>query len=116
MAGERAGGGSPRADAAERSDGQAENGGEVGAALARVQEAVSEIEEGGLRESLEGAIEAIDTAVRDAPDPPEGNPLNAVADALEEALEEVEKGKVANLLPVLEEAQTIVDADPSAES
>jgi hypothetical protein len=46
------------------------------------------------------------------PDKPEAEQLNAVADALEGALEEVERGKVANLLPVLEQAQTIVESDP----
>jgi hypothetical protein len=51
-----------------------------------------------------------------AQDKPEADQLNAVADALEGALEEVEKGKVANLLPVLEQAQSIVESDPSSES
>jgi hypothetical protein len=50
------------------------------------------------------------------PDKPEADQLNAVADALEGALEEVEKGKVANLLPVLEQAQSIVESGPSSES
>jgi hypothetical protein len=50
------------------------------------------------------------------PDKPEADQLNAVADALEGALEEVEKGKVANLLPVLEQAKSIVESNPSSES
>ncbi|HJU17774.1 MAG TPA: hypothetical protein VJ770_15065 [Stellaceae bacterium] len=95
---------------------QAETGGEVAEALARVQEAVAEMKEGGLQESLETAIEAIDSAVREAPGNPENDQLSAVADALEGALEEVEKGKVANLLPVLEQAQSIVESDPSSDS
>ena len=95
---------------------QAETGGEVADALARVQEAVINVKEGGLSEALEAAIEAIDSAVGEAPDNPEADQLNAVADALEGALEEVEKGKIANLLPVLEQAQAIVESDPSSES
>ena len=95
---------------------QAETGREISEALARVQEAVIDVKEGGLTESLEAAIEAIDSAVREVPDKPEADQLNAVADALEGALEEVEKGKVANLLPVLEQAQSIVGSDPSSES
>jgi hypothetical protein len=98
------------------SPGQAESGGEVAEALARVQEAVVGVKEGGLQESLEAAIEAIDSAVREVPDAAEADQLNAVADALEGALEEVEKGKVANLLPVLEQAQSIVESDPSSET
>jgi hypothetical protein len=50
------------------------------------------------------------------PDKPEADQLNAVADALEGALEEVKKGKVANLLPVLEQAQSIVESGPPSES
>lgn len=95
---------------------QEETGSEVAEALARVQEAVIDVKEGGLAESLEAAIEAIDSAVREVPGNPEADQLNAVADALEGALEEVEKGKVANLLPVLEQAQSIVESDPSLES
>ena len=95
---------------------QAETGGEIAEALARVQEAVIDVREGGLAESLETAIEAIDSAVREVPGNPEADQLNAVADALEGALEEVEKGKVAKLLPVLEQAQSIVGSDPSSES
>ena len=70
------------------------------------------MKEGGLPESLEAAIEAINSAVREVPDMPEADQLKAVADALEGALEEVEKGKVANLLPVLEQAQSIVESAP----
>ncbi len=81
-----------------------------------MQEAVIDVKEGRLRESLEAAIEVIDSAVREVPDKPEADQLNAVADALEGALEEVEKGKIANLLPVLEQAQSIVESDPSSES
>jgi hypothetical protein len=118
MVGERTEGDSPNTSPqTERPDGlaQAETGGEVAEALARVQEAVIDIKEGGLPEALEAAIEAIDSAVREVPDKQEADQLNAVADALEGALEEVEKGKVANLLPVLEEAQSIVESSPSQE-
>ena len=72
---------------------QAETGGEVAEALARVQEAVIDVKEGGLAKSLEAAIEAIDSAVREVADKPEADQLNAVADALEDALDEVEKGR-----------------------
>ena len=96
---------------------QVQTGGHVAEALARVQEAVIDVKEGGLPESLEAAIEAIDCAVREVPDKPEADQLKAVADALEGALEEVEKGKVANLLPVLEQAQSIVESGaPSSKS
>ena len=95
---------------------QAEAGGEVAEALARVHEAVIDVKKGGLPEALEAAIEAIDSAVSEMPDKPEADQLNAVADALEGALEEVEKGKVAKLLPVLEQAQSIVESDPSSKS
>ena len=90
--------------------------GEVAKTLARVQQAVSDVQEGGLAESLEAAIEAIDSVVHEVPDNPQADQLNAVADALEGALEEVEKGKVANLLPVLEQAQSIVESGLSSES
>jgi hypothetical protein len=119
MAGERTEGESPntssQTDQAD-SPAQAETGGDVADALVRVQEAVINVKEGGLPEALEAAIEAIDSAVGEVPDKPEADQLNAVADALEGALEEVEKGKVANLLPVLEQAQSIVKSDPSSES
>jgi hypothetical protein len=109
MAGERTEGESPNTSSQTDQAGspaQAETGGEVAEALARVQEAVINVKEGGLPEALEAAIEAIDSAVGEVPDKPEADQLNAVADALEGALEEVEKGKVANLLPVLEQAQS----------
>jgi hypothetical protein len=93
-----------------------ESGRDVAEALARVQEAVIDVKEGGLPEALESAIEAIDTAVREEPDAPEAEQLNAVAEALEGALEEVEKGKVATLLPVLEEAQSVVETGGTAET
>ena len=121
MAGEQTEGESPntssQTDQAD-SPAQAETGGEVAEAaeaLARVHEAVINVKEGGLPEALEAAIEAIDSAVREVPDKPEADQLNAVADALEGALEEAEKGKVANLLPVLEQAQSIVESGPSSE-
>jgi hypothetical protein len=117
MAGERTEGESPNTSSQTDQAGspaQAETGGEVAEALARVQEAVINVKEGGLPEALEAAIEAIDFAVGEVPDKPEADQLNAVADALEGALEEVEKGKVANLLPVLEQAQSIVESDPSS--
>jgi hypothetical protein len=119
MVGERTEGDSPNTSSQTEqagSPGQAETGGEVAEALARVQEAVIDVKEGELRESLEAAIEAIDSAVREVPDKAEADQLNAVADALEGALEEVEKGKVASLLPVLEQAQSIVESEPSSES
>ncbi len=78
-------------------------------ALARVQDAVVEMKEGELRQSLEAAIETIDTA-RETQDAVEGDPLGPVADALEGALEELERGKVANLLPAIEQAQSIVQS------
>jgi hypothetical protein len=119
MAGERTTSESPntssQTDRAE-SSAQAETGGEVATALARVQEAVIDVKEGGLTEALEAAIEAIDSAVGEVPGKVEADQLNAVADALEGALEEVEKGKVAKLLPVLEQAQSIVESGPSSES
>ena len=95
---------------------EVETRGEVTKTLARVQEAVRDVQEGGLAESLEAAIEAIDSVVHEVPDNPQADQLNAVADALEGALEEVEKGKVANLLPVLEQAQSIVESGLSSES
>ena len=117
MAGERTEGGSPNTSSqTDQADSPAQAGGEVADALARVQEAVINVKEGGLPEALEAAIEAIDSAVGEVPDKPEADQLNAVADALEGALEEVEKGKVANLLPVLEQAQSIVESDSSSES
>lgn len=109
-------GDSPQTAEGDRPNNQAESDAEVAAALARVQEAVIDVKEGGLQESLEAAIEAIDSVVREAPDRPEGDQLNAVADALEEALDEVEKGKVANLVPVLEEARSIVETDTPSEA
>ena len=118
MAGERTEGESPNTSSQTDQDSpaQAETGGDVAEALARVQEAVINVKEGGLPEALEAAIEAIDSAVGEVPDEPEADQLNAVADALEGALEEVEKGKIANLLPVLEQAHVIVESDPSSES
>jgi hypothetical protein len=117
MMGEQAEGDSRNTSAPEdRADdpGPMQTGGEIAEALARVQEAVIGVTEGGLQESLEVAIEAIDSAVREAPDKPEGDQLNAIADALEGALDELEKGRIANLLPVLDQAQSIVESDPSA--
>ena len=64
---------------------QAETSGEVVEALARVQEAVIDVKEDGLAESLEAAIEAFDSAVREVPDKPETDQLYAVADAPERA-------------------------------
>ena len=118
MAGERTEGESPNTSSqTDQADSPAQaDTGEVADALARVQEAVINGKEGGLPEALEAAIEAIDSAVGEVPDKPEADQLNAVADALEGALEEVEKGKVANLLPVLEQAQSIVESDPWSES
>jgi hypothetical protein len=85
----------------------AEPDGQVAEALARVQEAVSEMKEGDLRASVEAAIEAIDSA-REMSPPTEDDQLGPVADALEGALDELEKGRIANLLPVIEQAQSIV--------
>jgi hypothetical protein len=86
---------------------QAEPDGEVAEALTRVQEAFTDMENGLLRDSLEAAIEAIDSS-RGTPPAGESDPLGPVADALEGALDELEKGKVENLLPVIEEAQSMV--------
>ena len=63
MAGERTEGESPNTSSQTDQAGspaQAETGGEVAEALARVQEAVINVKEGGLPEALEAAIEAID--------------------------------------------------------
>lgn len=118
MAGEQAEGEPPSPLSQEdRAGGPApETEGEITEALARVQEAVIDVKESGLRESLEAAIEVIDSATREAPDKPESDQLNAVADALEGALAELEEGKVSNLLPVLEQAQSIVASDPPSEA
>lgn len=78
-------------------------------ALARVQEAVADVQESALQESVEAAIEAID-AGRATLDGADGDHLAVVADALEQALDEIEKGKVANLLPVIEQAQAIIQS------
>ena len=78
-------------------------------ALARVQEAVIDRNEGELRESIEAAIEAIDSTEPIALGA-EQNPLPAIADALEDALDELDKGKVASLLPLIEQAQSIVQS------
>jgi len=83
---------------------------EVADALAKVQEVVVNMKDGELQESLEAAIDAIDSA-REAPAVTEGDQLGPVADALEGALDELEKGKIANLLPVIEQAQTIVQSE-----
>lgn len=80
-------------------------------ALARVQEAVTDRKEGELAESVEAAIEAIDAAA-EPPETAEGARLATLADALEDALDEIEKGKVAALLPIIEQAQA---AEPSTE-
>ena len=79
----------------------------ISEALARVQEAAIEVQSQELRECLEEAIEAIDT-VAAIPTVPGTADLNAVADALEGALDELEHGKVANLRPVIEQAQSII--------
>jgi hypothetical protein len=78
----------------------------VSEALARVQGAAIEAHSGELRESLEEAIEVIDNAVNSGVTGTAD--LNAVADALEGALDELEHGKVANLAPVIEQAQSII--------
>jgi hypothetical protein len=82
---------------------------DVTEALARVHEAVSD---GELRESVEAAIEAIDST-RGTPVAAEGDPLGPVADALEGALEELEQGKIANLLPVIEQAREVLQPESS---
>ncbi|MGH7118407.1 MAG: hypothetical protein ACREFP_05400 [Acetobacteraceae bacterium] len=81
-------------------------------ALVRVQQAVTDMKDGDLRESLDAAIEEIDS-VRGMPAVGEDDQLGPVADALEGALDELEKGKVANLLPVIEQAQSIVQSGSS---
>ncbi|HJS84511.1 MAG TPA: hypothetical protein VJ779_03555 [Acetobacteraceae bacterium] len=78
----------------------------VSEALARVQEAAAEVRSGELRESLEKAIEVIDDVASSGATGTAD--LNAVADALEGALDELEHGKVANLAPVIEQAQSII--------
>jgi hypothetical protein len=78
----------------------------VSEALARVQGAAVKAHSGELRESLEEAIEVIDNAVNSGVTGTAD--LNAVADALEGALDELEHGKVANLAPVIEQAQSII--------
>jgi len=96
---------------------QAQTGGEVAEALARVQEAVIDVKEGGSRSPWRLRLRRSILLSAKGPDKPEADQLKAVADALEGALEEVEKGKVANLLPVLEQAQSIVEwGPPSSES
>jgi hypothetical protein len=80
---------------------------EVAGALARVEEAVSDVTTGELRESLEAAIETIDSS-RIGTKVAENDKLAAVADALEGALDELEHGKVADLLPVIQQAQSTV--------
>lgn len=87
----------------------AESDGDVAEALARVHEAVTDSE---LRESVEAAIEAIDSA-RSTPVAAEDDPLAPVADALEGALEELEQGRIANLLPVIEQAQSTLEPESS---
>jgi hypothetical protein len=86
---------------------------EVAEALLRVHEAVSDMKDGELRESVEAAIETIDST-RGTPVADASDLLAPVADALEGALEELEKRKVANLLPVIEQTQSIVQPEPSA--
>jgi hypothetical protein len=85
---------------------------QVGETLARVHEAVVGMKDGELQESIEAAIEAIDSA-REMPSVAENDQLGPVADALEGALDELEKGKVANLLPVVEQAQSIIQSRSS---
>jgi hypothetical protein len=87
---------------------RAESDTQVAEAFARVQEAVIEMRDGELQESLEAAIEAIDSAA-----PAASDQLGPVADALEGALDELERGKVANLLPIIEQAQSIVQSESS---
>ncbi len=82
---------------------------DVTQALARVHEAVTDSE---LQESVEAAIEAINSA-RGTPVAAGGDPLAPVADALEGALEELEQGKIANLLPVIEQAQSALQPESS---
>ncbi len=87
----------------------AEPGQEVADALDRVQQAVTDVQEGELRESLEGAIEAIDAAAA-SPDAEGTEHLHAVADALEGALNELEHGRVADLVQVIDQAQSIIQS------
>jgi hypothetical protein len=85
---------------------------QVDQTLARVHEAVVGMKDGELQESIEAALEAIDCAL-EMPSVAENDQLGLVADALEGALDELEKGKVANLLPVVEQAQSIVQSGSS---
>lgn len=87
---------------------QVESERQVAEALARVRETVTDMRDGELWESLEAAIEAIDSAA-----PAESERLGPVADALEGALLELEKGKVADLSPVIEQAQSILQPESS---
>lgn len=89
----------------------AESEAAIADALARVQEAVTDRKEGELVESVEAAIEAIDAAA-EPPETAEGARLATLADALEDALDEIEKGKVATLLPIIEQARV---PEPPAE-
>ncbi len=91
---------------------RSEPDGEIADALARVQAAVADRKNGELQESLEAAIEAIDSA-RETPGVTEGDKLATVADAFEEALDELEEGKVANLLPIIEQVQSVVSSGSS---
>jgi ABC-type transporter Mla subunit MlaD len=107
-------GGSPSTPASETQANAlapAEADGQVVEALARVQEAVTDMKDGELRASLEVAIEVIDSA-RETSLRMDSDQLGPVADALEGALDELERGKVTNLLPVIEQAQSVVQTEP----
>lgn len=80
---------------------------EVADALARVHGAVTDAKESDLQGRVEVAIETIDDA-SGALGHETTEKLNEVADALEEALDELESGKVAKLQPVIEQARTII--------
>ncbi len=83
----------------------------ISEALGRVREAVTDRKEGELAETVEAAIEAIDAAAEPA-DTAEGARLATLADALEDALEELEQGKVASLGPLIEQAQVAAPSEP----
>ncbi len=62
-----------------------------------------------LKEALETAIEAIDTAIA-IPDDPRKEALCSTAEALEDALDDLDAGKTDGIVPVIEQARTVVQS------
>jgi hypothetical protein len=62
-----------------------------------------------LKEALETAIEAIDAAIA-IPDDPRKEALCATAEALEDALDDLEAGKTDDIGPVIEQARSVVQS------